>query len=94
MSHSGSSRSGCCPASEEALSIRADARVLGATLRRGEATVHRPEPGRKAYLAPSKGVVHVNGCRLVPGDGLAAVAESQLVIQAEEDAEIVLVDAA
>ena len=65
-----------------------------ATLRSGEATSYGLDPGRMAYLAPSRGVVRVNGCRLVPGDGLAAVADPQLEIQAEEDAEIVLVDAA
>ena len=82
------------PGDGDALSIRADARVLGATLRSGEVAVHALEPGRMAYLAPSSGVVRVNGCWLVPGDGLAAVAEPQLEIRAEEDAEIVLVDAA
>ncbi len=56
-----------------------------------------PSTGSNPDARPTsrrQGALSVNGCRLVPGDGLAAVAKSRLEIQAEEDAEIVLVDAA
>lgn len=82
------------PADAEALPIRADARVLGATLLAGGTITHRLAPGRHAYLAPAEGVLVVNGQRLEPGDGIAAVDEPELTIVAEKDAEFILVDAA
>jgi redox-sensitive bicupin YhaK (pirin superfamily) len=78
----------------EALAIGADARVLGATLLAGQAVQYRIHPSRSAYLAPSRGVITVNGERVATGDGIAAVAESNLTIEATEDAEFILVDAA
>jgi quercetin 2,3-dioxygenase len=39
-------------------------------------------------------VILVNGQRLAVGDGIAAIDEPELTITAEEDAELVLVDAA
>jgi hypothetical protein len=79
---------------DEALPIRADARVLGATLNAGQATDYTLAPGRKAYLVPAKGVVEVNGERIEARDGAAIEGETALRIQALEDAELVLVDAA
>ena len=81
------------PRDADALPIRADARVLGATLMAGDAVSYELAEGRNAYLAPARGVVTVNGRRLELGDGLAAIAERRLDIRAEADAEIVLVDA-
>ena len=39
----------------DALPIRADARVLGATLAAGSSLEHQVEPGRHAYLVPATG---------------------------------------
>ena len=80
------------PRDVDALPIRADARVLGATLMPGDAVSYDLAEGRSAYLAPARGVVTVNGQRLETGDGVAAVSERRLDIQAEDEAEIVLVD--
>jgi redox-sensitive bicupin YhaK (pirin superfamily) len=80
------------PGDVEALPIRADARVLGATLMPGDAVSYDLAEGRCAYLAPARGVVVVNGQRLETGDGVAASFERQLTIRAEAEAEIVLVD--
>ena len=77
----------------DALPIQADARVLGATLRPGDGVSYELAEGRYAYLAPSRGVVVVNGERLETGDGVAAIFERRLDIRAEDEAEIVLVDA-
>jgi redox-sensitive bicupin YhaK (pirin superfamily) len=82
------------PQSAEALRIRADARVLGATLLAGTTLTHSPAGYRHAYLAPARGVILVNGQRVAVGDGIAATDESELTITAEEDAEFILVDAA
>jgi hypothetical protein len=81
------------PGDEDALPIRADARVLGATLKAGESTVYALGPGRHAYLVPATGVVEINGVRVGAKDGAAIVDEAQLTIKALEDSEIVLVDA-
>jgi hypothetical protein len=76
----------------EALPIRADARVLGANLRAGQATEYAFEPGRRAYLVPARGTVEVNGMRVGPRDGAAIADEKRLRVIAIDDAEIVLVD--
>jgi redox-sensitive bicupin YhaK (pirin superfamily) len=77
-----------------ALPIRAEARVLGATLKAGEATEYPLDPARHAYLVSAKGSVEVNGVRLDPRDGAAVTGETALTITALDDAELVLVDAA
>ncbi len=77
---------------DDALPIRADARVLGATLRSGESIDYALAEGRHAYLASTSGEVEVNGVRLQARDGAAIAAEPELRIRALSDAEIVLVD--
>ena len=77
------------PRDADALPIQADARVLGATLRPGDGVSYELAEGRYAYLAPSRGVVVVNGERLETGDGVAAILERRLDIRAEDEAEIV-----
>jgi len=75
----------------EALPIRADARVLGATLLAGARVQHELGDFRNAYLAPARGIIEVNGFRLSVGDGIAAVDELRLTISAEEDSQVILV---
>jgi len=82
------------PRNAETLLIRADARILGATLLAGTTLTHAPSARfRHVYLAPAQGVVLVNGQRVAVGDGIAAIDEPELTITAEEDAEFILVDA-
>jgi quercetin 2,3-dioxygenase len=76
----------------EALPIRADARVLGATLKAGETAEYRLAEGRRAYLVSARGAVEVNGVPLAARDGAAIQDERILSVTALEDAEIVLVD--
>jgi redox-sensitive bicupin YhaK (pirin superfamily) len=78
----------------DALPIRAEARVLGATLKAGKSLDYVAAPSRHLYLAPARGAVDVNGQRVETGDGLAATGEDRLLITAIDDAELVLVDAA
>jgi redox-sensitive bicupin YhaK (pirin superfamily) len=78
---------------EDALPIRADARVLGATLKAGETTDYALGAGRRAYLVPAAGAIEVNGIRLEARDGAAIADEPNLTVKALDDAEIVLVDA-
>ena len=76
----------------DALPLRADARVSGATLKAGERLVYLLGSGRHAYLVPSTGVVEVNGTRIETRDGAAIRDEQELRITATEDSELVLVD--
>ena len=78
----------------DALPIRTDARVVGATIRAGETAEYPIGAGRHGYLVPASGSVEVNGVRLEARDGAAIHDEDTLTITALEDAEIVLVDAA
>ncbi len=79
---------------EDALPIRADARVLGATVKAGERVTLDLAPGRHAYLVPASGAVEVNGVRIDARDGAAITDVATLEIVGLEDAELVLVDAA
>jgi hypothetical protein len=78
----------------DALPIRSDARVLGATLKAGETVEYPLGPARKGYLVPAVGTVEVNGLRLDTRDGAAIEDVASVKITALEDAEIVIVDAA
>jgi len=78
---------------EDALPIRAEARVLGATLKAGDSVEYRLSPDRHAYLVPAVGSVDVNGLRIETRDGAAIANETVLKLKALEDAEVVLVDA-
>jgi len=79
---------------KEALPIRADARVLGTTLKAGESAEYTPDRSRNLYLVPAVGAVEVNGIRVNARDGAAIRDEARLKITALEDSELVLVDAA
>ncbi|HPE70781.1 MAG TPA: pirin family protein [Candidatus Competibacter sp.] len=80
---------------EDALPIRTDARVLGATLKAGETAEYRfAGVGRHGYLVPATGKVEVNGTPLEARDGAAIEGEDVIRVTAIEDAELVLVDAA
>jgi len=76
----------------DALPIRAEARVLGATLKAGETAKYELGPSRHGYLVPASGSVEVNGVRIGTRDGAAITDEALLAVKALEDAEIVLVD--
>ena len=77
---------------EDALPIRTNGRVLGATLKAGEETTYELGEGRHAYLVSAQGEVEVNGVTLNARDGAAIKDEPTLTIRAKADAELVLVD--
>ncbi|HUB90129.1 MAG TPA: pirin family protein [Dyella sp.] len=76
----------------DALPLRTNARVLGATLKAGETARYTLDQHRYAYLVPAKGAVEVNGIRVDARDGVAIRDETALEVKALEDAELVLVD--
>ena len=79
---------------EDALPIRANARVVGATLKAGESATYRLGKQRKAYLVPATGLVEIDGQQVEARDGAAIGDLDEVRITAVEDSEIVLVDVA
>jgi len=75
-----------------ALTINANAKVLGATVDAGEVIEIESNPARHLYLVPS-GKVRVNGVDAGPRDGVAITGEDHVRIEAIDDSEIVLVEA-
>lgn len=78
----------------DALMIRADARVLAATLPAGATADYRFAPGRHGYLVPATGAVEVNGVAIGARDGAAIRDTETIRVTAREDSELVLVDVA
>lgn len=77
----------------DALPIRTDARVLGATIKAGESVDYPLGRDRKAYLVPASGAVEIDGVRVNARDGAAISEVETLTVRAIEDSEVVLVDA-
>lgn len=82
------------PGDDEALPIRADARVLGASVKAGETVEYTFEKGRLGYLVPATGVVTLNGIEFHARDGAAIAEVDVLRVTAVEDAELIMVDTA
>ncbi|HCJ82665.1 MAG TPA: hypothetical protein DHV50_14365 [Erythrobacter sp.] len=78
---------------DDALPIRTDAKVAAATLAKGQSAVWNTSGERHQYLVAPTGRVTVNGREAQPRDGIAVTGESEIVVEALDDAEIVLVDA-
>lgn len=76
----------------EALPIRQDAAVLGATLKAGESLDYSVKAGRYGYLVLAEGSVELNGEVLNARDAAAITGDATIVIKGLEDAEIVFVD--
>jgi len=77
---------------KDALAIRQDAAVLGATLKAGEQLTYDVKAGRFGYLVLAAGSVELNGQVLKARDGAAISGGASLSIRGLEDAEIVFVD--
>ena len=75
-----------------ALPIRANARVLGATLNQGNSLNYTIGEGRYVYLVPATGALEIDGVRFDTRDGAALTGGQTVTITALGDAEIVLVD--
>jgi hypothetical protein len=79
---------------EGALPIRAQARVVGATLKAGETATYALGKDRKAYLVPATGQLDVEGQQVNARDGAAIGDVDEVRITAIEDSEVILVDVA
>ena len=80
------------PGDDDALPIRADARVMAVTLQAGEIVSHSLATSGQAYLVAAAGSLRVNGDVVDSGDGVALADVSQLLIEATTDAEVVMVE--
>jgi hypothetical protein len=81
------------PKADDALSIRTDARIAAATLSAGQQAVWSTSGERHQYLVAPTGRIRVNGVDANPRDGVAITGEAEIVVEALDDAEVVLVDA-
>jgi redox-sensitive bicupin YhaK (pirin superfamily) len=77
----------------DALKIRTDARVLGATIKAGDTVEYPIGKDRRGYLVPATGAVEIDGVRVNARDGAAIEDVETLRVKALEDSEVVLVDA-
>ena len=82
------------PGDTDALAIRANARLVAATLKAVQSAEYQIAAGRKVYLVPASGRIEINGVVAAAGDGVAVSDESLLKVRAQQDSEIVLVDVA
>ena len=81
------------PEGDEALPIRAEARILAATLSAGEKVTYEAQPWRHQYLVATGGRIRINGAEANPRDGIAITGEEAIEVEALEDCELVMVDA-
>lgn len=77
---------------DDALPIRANARVAAATVSAGETVTYDLADGRHGYLVSAKGRIRVNGHDVDPRDGVAMRDTGLITVEAVDDAELVLVD--
>ncbi|MCS4510778.1 pirin family protein [Xylophilus ampelinus] len=82
------------PGDDDALPIRTDARVLGATLKAGESAEYRLGRDRRGYLVTASGEVEIDGVPLAARDGAAIRDVDTFRVTARSDAELVFVDSA
>ena len=78
---------------DEALSIRTDAKVAAATLPAGQSATWRTSGERHQYLVAPDGRIRVNGVEAAARDGVAITREEEIVVEALDDVQVVLVDA-
>ncbi|WP_209348027.1 pirin family protein [Pontixanthobacter sp. CEM42] len=85
-------------ANDDALPIRANARVLGATIKAGESVTYDTSVDRHLYLVPATGNIQISDAgghvEANARDGVAITGMDSVTITALEDSELVLVDAA
>jgi redox-sensitive bicupin YhaK (pirin superfamily) len=79
---------------DDALAIRSNARVAGATIKAGDSVTYGLTPDRHAYLVPATGRIRVGEIEAEARDGVAVTGVEVITLTALEDSEVVLVDAA
>jgi redox-sensitive bicupin YhaK (pirin superfamily) len=80
------------PERDDALPLRADAKVLAANLAPGQSAQYATDSARNCYLVAASGRIRVNGIEAQARDGIAISGESSVLVEAIDQAELVLVD--
>lgn len=83
---------GPAQAAAGALMLEQDARLYAATLDAGTGVTHKLAAGRGAWLQVARGIVALDGTEMREGDGAGVTDEPSLRIEAETDAEMLLID--
>lgn len=79
----------------DALRIQSDARVLAASMTKGDRLTYEPASSQRfVYLVTASGNVRVNGHAAGPRDGVAVSEEDRIEIIADTECELILVDTA
>ena len=95
LASGGASGGASAAANDDALPIRTDAKVLGATIKAGESiTYDVSSADRHLYLVPATGEVQIEDVTARARDGVAITQKKTVTITALQDSEVVLVDAA
>lgn len=77
---------------EGSVTIHQDAKVYATVLEAGQTVTHAVDPDRYAWLQVARGTISLNEMELKQGDGAAVSKESELVIVAHDQAELLLFD--
>lgn len=80
------------PEADDALAIRANAKVMAATLNAGDTVRFEADPARHQYLVAVDGRYRVNGVEANARDGVAITGETVITVEAIDGSELVLVD--
>jgi quercetin 2,3-dioxygenase len=75
-----------------AVIVHQDVNLFAATLDPGERVTHETAGAHGAWLQVARGIVTLNGTEMRESDGAAMDGESSISIEAETDAEILLID--
>lgn len=79
---------------DAAVTVHQDVDLYAAVLEPGDRVSHSLQPQRHAWVQVARGAITVNGLSLDKGDGAAISEETDVVIEATTDAEILLFDLA
>ena len=80
------------PEADAALPLRADAKVVAASLGAGQSAEYGTSAERYCYLVAASGRILVNGLQAEAGDGIAITGETSILVEALDGSEVVLVD--
>jgi redox-sensitive bicupin YhaK (pirin superfamily) len=79
---------------EGSVTIHQDVAILAGLLAPGEEVVHRPSPGRHAWVQLVRGVLALDGVDLAAGDGAAVSDAPAIALRAHEPSEVLVFDLA
>ena len=77
---------------DDSVKLNQDVSLFAALLDAGEEVEHTMDPARYGWIQVARGAITVNGEKAEQGDGVVVVAEPDLKIKAEENAEILMFD--